>query len=144
MRRSRHARSGYALMVVLGYMMVLSIFATVFLKNVLSAMHTQQLNTQQVKTRALAESAIHHAATRLASDGDYVGESDFVLGDGAFTVSVLRDEEPDLWVVTAVASLRDEQYQSHHAHLRATLQITASGWVIRDWDTRSPAQREDT
>lgn len=131
MRRTTNSH-GFAMLVVLGYVMAITILSTAFLKTVHQSIDTAQAHSRETKTCALAESGIHHAALQLTSNPAFSGDSNVPFGAGVFTTHVQSDQAPNTWTIESTGSMGEAGL--HSTTVRATLSKTSGGWKTLRWE----------
>ena len=118
--RSRRER-GFALVIALAYLLILSLFAVAFLRLVRLNMADAFNEEARIEAINLAQAGIEKAVAELRRDSTYRGETNTWLGDGFFRVAVEFLEERGNYRV--VSTGRGEAPQRRFAHASLTFEL---------------------
>lgn len=127
----RHETKGFAMLAVLGYVLVITILSTAFFSSVHRSVKVQHQHIQAKKSFVLAESGVHHAIIALEKDAAFGGASGVVFPDGNFTTLVTTGTEPNSWVIESTGGFGEDDL--HTTTLRATVSRSAGSWSVRSW-----------
>ncbi len=145
MSPAKSERRGFALVVVLGYVMAITMLSTVFLKTIHMSIDQQQRHVGMVQAYTLAESGVHHALAGIAADAGYRGEADISLREGTFSTRVDTGAASGTWIVESTGQADD--FGNFVYTLWAEMRKTGSGWQVLAWE-RVPkgvlAERSDS
>ncbi|MFP6617613.1 MAG: hypothetical protein VCB26_14510 [Candidatus Hydrogenedentota bacterium] len=123
---------GFAMLIVLGYVMVISILSTAFFKTVHQSVNTQHARSNDTRTYALAESGVHHALVNLATDRAYTGDQNVPFGEGLFSIHVMPAGATNTWIIESTGLIGEAGL--HTYTLRATMTKTPQGWKTLRWE----------
>lgn len=126
---ARQREQGFALVIVLAYLLLLSLFATAFLRTVRMNMADAFNGEAQIEAANLAQAGVEKALAELRRDPAYRGESDTSLGDGRFTVRVEPLAEAGRYRVTAQGHGEAPQRRFAHAELTVDLALNPDGTI---------------
>ncbi|MBN2312228.1 MAG: hypothetical protein JXR94_24830, partial [Candidatus Hydrogenedentes bacterium] len=124
-----NARRGSAMILALGYLAAISIFAAAFLTLIHRTM-SNMARTQRTRAAVtIAEGGIDKAVAQLRAHGaDYRGERGTPLGDGRFTV-VAKPAGPAAYRIASEGWLTATHGPGARARVAAELQLDAAGRV---------------
>lgn len=123
---------GVALLLTLGFLVVLVLFTSVFLASLNRAMTQQTVAERDQRGMAIAEGGLDKALVELRRAPDtYAGEENTPLGSGAFTVAVTRDGEPGLYRIVAAGVSRLNGPPGERACITAEVRFSREG-VLRE------------
>jgi hypothetical protein len=106
--RSMKAQRGAALILALGYLMALTLFASVFYTAVHQTAGAERDAEKQQAAFNLAEAGIDWAIVQLRADETYRGESAHTLGEGEFRVIVEPSgEDGRAFLITSTGYVMD-------------------------------------
>jgi hypothetical protein len=88
----------------------------------------QHRESRQEQVQQLAEAGVDTAIAALRHDRNYAGEQDTPLGEGLFTVGVVR-ETGDAYAITSEAKLRDGAIVRAESTLLATVRLDGAGHI---------------
>lgn len=125
-------RRGFAVVIVLGYVMAITMLSTVFLRTIHMSIDQQQRRTNLVHAYTLAESGVHYALAGIAADADYKGEANISLGKGTFSTRIEAGTASGTWIVESTGQADDIGYVVYT--VRAEMRKTGSGWQVLAWD----------
>lgn len=104
----RNRRAGYAMILVLGYVSAVTLFAAVFLEALHLGMNEARKADRHRVCVHLADAGVDKAIASLRSqDAAYTGEQAAELGDGRFDVSVTPGESPGTFAIVSRGYLPD-------------------------------------
>ena len=117
----RRGEPGFALVVALAYLLLISMFATAFLRMVRINMADAFNEEARIEAITMAQAGLEKAVAELRRDPTYRGEKDTPLGDGAFTVRVEPLAEAGRYRV--IARGRGEAPQRRYAHAELIFEL---------------------
>lgn len=117
----KRQKQGFALVVALAYLLLISMFATAFLRMVRMNMADAFNEEARIEATNMAQAGIEKAVAELRRDPGYRGETDTPLGDGSFTVRVEPSAEAGRYRL--VARGRGEAPQRRYAHAELTMEL---------------------
>jgi Tfp pilus assembly protein PilV len=117
----KRQKQGFALVVALAYLLLISMFATAFLRMVRMNMADAFNEEARIEATNMAQAGIEKAVAELRRDPGYRGEKDTPLGDGSFTVRVEPSAEAARYRL--VARGRGEAPQRRYAHAELTVKL---------------------
>ena len=126
MRRSRRMmrKDGAALFLVLGFLAAMTILVGVFLEGVHFALDRQRAASNELVVRNLAQAGIDSAIASLRRDaGAYEGESEIALGEGRYSVRLIRGPESNRYRVVATGELAAAGRVAHSFQLEARITL---------------------
>ncbi len=88
----------------------------------------QHREARQEQVQQLAEAGVDTAIAALRHDQDYAGEQNTPLGEGQFTVGVVR-ETGEAYAITSEAKLSDGAIVRAESTLLATVRLDGAGHV---------------
>ncbi len=122
----RHKNEGAALMLTLGYLAVITLFASAFLVSLHRTMDGSTRNTVQQQSMAIAEGGLEKALAELRhSAGAYRGELSTPLGEGTFSVEVTAVAQSNAYRIVSTGTLP----QGVQTCITAKAQLSAQGTV---------------
>ena len=134
MKRSGHQNcEGAALFLALGYLVVITLLATVVLKGVNRSMDASKADERRLAARSLAEGGIEKALATLRRDAKYRGERHTALGDGQFTVEVAAAGD-GAFAIRSVGELTDGNLVLYGHEVTAHARIRAGRVTQIQWD----------
>jgi len=139
-RRLRRVQ-GSALILAIGYLTVITIFATAFLTLLHHTMSAMKEDQRRQVVANVAEGGLDKAIATLRAQPDtYRGEQNVPLGEGLFSVRVEAAEAPRTYRIVSEARLVDVAARGTHARVEAHLVLTPQGtvrelrWVeVKSW-----------
>jgi hypothetical protein len=125
----RNASEGSALILALVYLFAITLFATSFI----TLLHqTMSHMTREERTQVcinIAEGGLDKAIVELQARGDeYQGERGTSLGEGRFTIEVIKESDGAYRVVSE-AQLDGRAAKGAHVRLEARARLAADGGV---------------
>ena len=134
--RTMMRKDGVALFIVLGFLGAMTILAGAFLEGVHFTLAQQRAASNELIVRNLAQAGIDSAIASLRRDaGAYEGESGVALGEGRYTVRLVREPESNNYRVVATGELEAAGRVVHSFQLEARV-------VVQDGRLASIAQTE--
>ena len=134
--RTLMRKDGVALFIVLGFLGAMTILAGAFLEGVHFTLAQQRAASNELIVRNLAQAGIDSAIASLRRDaGAYEGESGVALGEGRYTVRLVREPESNNYRVVATGELEAAGRVVHSFELEARV-------VVQDGRLASIAQTE--
>jgi len=122
------ARSGSALMVTVGYLAALTIFASAFLGYLNRTMSSANQNERRLICVSIAEGGLDKALAELRVRPDeYRGETNTPLGQGRFSVKVTPEKRAGEYRITATAELVDDAMVVARTRVVADAVLSPSG-----------------
>ncbi len=120
-------KAGMALFLVIGLLAVLMIGSAAFFSLMNHTMSRAHTGEQRQVCLNLAEGGVDKALAELcARPNAYAGESDTLLGEGAFTVEVRPGNSPGTYQVVSTGFLRDGKYTLARAQVEADVVIAGN------------------
>lgn len=134
--RTMKRKDGVALFMILGFLGAMTILVGAFLEGVHFTLAQQREASSELIVRNLAQAGIDSAIASLRRDaGAYEGESGVALGEGRYSVRLLREPESDSYRVVATGELEAAGRVTHSFQLEARV-------VLQDGRMTSIAQTE--
>ena len=134
--RTMMRKDGVALFIVLGFLGAMTILAGAFLEGVHFTLAQQRAASNELIVRNLAQAGIDSAIASLRRDaGAYEGEFAVALGEGRYTVRLVREPESNNYRVVATGELEAAGRVVHSFELEARV-------VVQDGRLASIAQTE--
>ncbi len=129
-RRRSRATKGGALILAVGYLTVITLFATAFLTLLQRTMSSMKEGQRRQVVVNVAEGGLDKAVATLRAQPDtYRGEQDVPLGEGLFSVRVEAVEAPRTYHIVSEARLASVAARGAHARVEAQLVLTPQGTV---------------
>jgi len=129
-----YADGGMAMFFVVGFLAVLMIGSAAFfslMNHTMSRAHTGERHQVCLN---LAEGGVDKALAELCARPEtYAGEKDTALGEGAFTVEVVRGTAPGAYRVVSTGLLRDGKYTLGQARVAAEAVVTGGRVTALRW-----------
>jgi hypothetical protein len=129
---------GAALLVALGYMMVLMLFAGVFIEGLNRANDNMRRRERGAECLRLAQSGIAMAAAELQLNRAYAGADSLRLGNGCFDVQVEAVAQDSVYTATAVGYLHPGRKDHHKRVLYARIAFEDSAGAPQVVISNSP------
>jgi len=124
MRAPHRKDSGTALLLVIGYLAALTLFATVFVEGLHASLNEVYRAEQVQVCRALAESGVEKAIAELRRNPDnYTGEEATPLGRGLFSVTAARTEARGVYEITGAGRLSLDEKSKVTARVVAQVSV---------------------
>lgn len=126
---------GAALMLTLGYLAAITLFATAFLTSLHRTMDRSNKGYRSQQCMAIAEGGLDKAVAELRRKADaYTGEQDTPLGNGAFSVEVSKVEGLGGYRIVSSGELRHGGVVLARARIEAEARLApGSGPVEVQW-----------
>ncbi len=132
MPRRHNEEAGSALLVVVVFMIIVSMFASGFIALVHTNLNASNRAAHRQVCAALAEGGIEKAAVSLRADSGYRGGPYFALGDGEVAIQIVPAEAAGHYVATSTA--RYSHQDPAPVSVTAELVLTPNGVRIVRWE----------
>ena len=140
MNRPRNSQSGFAMILVLGFIMVVTLFATAFLRATHSNLNEGRRVARDQVCVHLADAGVNQAIAMLRGNGTaYEGEKGTPLGDGAFDVAVEPLPQPRHYRIVSTGYLPDiDPVRPTRASVtvEARVMVDSGSARIQEWKVR--------
>ncbi|MBI4559175.1 MAG: hypothetical protein HY706_16445 [Candidatus Hydrogenedentes bacterium] len=120
---------GVALLVVVGYLAIITMFAAALLRALNISLDESKRAEHVAISLNLAEAGLDKAAAALHANPGYRGETATPLGDGNFSVEVIPGEQPSTFRLVSVGELRYDDIPLHRSRIVAYLRLAADASV---------------
>ncbi len=135
--RTMMRKDGAALFMVLGFLGAMTILVGAFLEGVHFTLAQQRAASSELIVRNLAQAGIDSAIASLRRDaGAYEGETHVELGEGRYSVRLVREPESNIYRVNATGELEVAGRVVHSFELEARI-------VVQGGRLTSVAQTEE-
>ncbi len=124
------AKDGSALLITVGYLAAMTIFASAFL----AYLHRTASNRHDAELKQLclniAEGGVDKALAELRAQGSaYRGEKDTLLGKGKFTVQVKPAGGAEAYAIVSTGEIRDGDFLVSSVRIRAEVTLSSDRTV---------------
>ena len=122
------ARDGSALLLTVGYLAAMTIFASTFLGFLNRTVSNRNWAERQQICLNIAEGGVDKALAELrTSPNEYRGEKDIALGAGRFSVEVKRGD--GAYLIVSTGELTDGEFVVSRARIVAEVTLSSAGTV---------------
>ncbi len=130
-KAQRQRNEGVALLMALGYLAAITLFASTFIVSLHRTMDQRNRSYWNQQCMGIAEGGLEKALAELRrSSGAYAGEEDTPLGAGTFSVAVRKDVRHGQYRIVSTGQLR------HGARTFARVCIEAEAGLAADGSLR--------
>jgi len=142
--KPRRSENGAALMLVLGYLAAVTLFASAFLATLHRSLDRSNKEYYTQRCAALAEAGVDKAVAELRRNpAAYAGEQQTPLDEGHFTVTVVAAGRDGAYRIVSAAALEGQQRAMGEVRVTAEILLSGDGAVqTARWERRYERPRK--